>query len=428
MSGAFRWKARYTVLSILYMTWIVSLMDRMVISVAIPYISADFHLRPVASGAIISAFFAGYSITQIPGGLLADIFGVRKVATFAMLWWSVATAVTGAATNFAYLLIARLLFGLGEGVLPACGFKTVAVWFPQKERATATAVMIASNPLGAALAPLLVVSIMSFWGWRPVFFVMFIPGALMALLFWIYVTDSPSKSARVSPEELDEIEERDVANPKSLQRDVNAEAKISLLDVVRRPETLKYFLALFFLDITLSGFMTWLPTYLVKARGFSMMQMGVAASLPFFAGTAGSILGGVVSDKYFSQNRRLPVIISQVLTAAFLYMMFAASSLTMVVVWQTLVGALIMFCLSAFWALPMNTVPKDVMGVVGGFINMAGQLAALVSPILIGYLVEIAGGGFRLAFSLLIGAMIMSCGVILMLLGKSRPPGAPRGA
>src|SRR5690349_8670127 len=118
MGNTFRWQARHTVLSILFATWIVSYLDRIVMSVAIPYIAADYHLSPLAMGIVMSVFFAGYSISQIPGGVLADKFGVRKVATLAMLWWSVFTAATGAAGNLTQMLIIRFVFGLGEGVFP----------------------------------------------------------------------------------------------------------------------------------------------------------------------------------------------------------------------------------------------------------------------------------------------------------------------
>src|SRR6186713_336464 len=103
----FQWQARHTVLTILFITWIVSAMDRMAMSVAIPYIAADFHLSPQASGLVMSVFYAGYAISQIPGGLLADRFGARRVATLAMVWWSAFTAITGAATNLIQMVVVR---------------------------------------------------------------------------------------------------------------------------------------------------------------------------------------------------------------------------------------------------------------------------------------------------------------------------------
>jgi sugar phosphate permease len=415
MGKAFQWKMRHTVLSIVFITSTVSFMDRMAMSVAIPFIAADYRLSPLAMGAVMSIFFAGYSITQVPGGLLADIFGVRRIATIAMLWWSAFTAITGAAANLLQMLIARFCFGLGEGMFPACAFKTVAVWFPKKERATATAVLLASTSFGAALAPLTVVGIVSWWGWRAVFYSLFIPGVLMSLLFWIFIPDKPSASRFVSPAERAEIEASGVVTTE------NSHAKIKLLKYLSEPSVLKCFFVLFTFDIALSGFTTWLPSYLVKARGLSMAQMGVAASLPFVAGIVGCILGGWVSDQYFSNNRRILTVAAQGVSAYLLYLTFTAESATMLVICETLGGACLMFSLAAVWALPMSMVPKQLMGVTGGFINVAGQIAAFISPLVIGYLVGAAGGNFAHAFMFLIASLLASCAIVFTLPGKSQP-------
>ncbi len=406
-------KARHAVLAILFMTWVFSLMNRMAMSVAIPYIASDYHLSPSASGLLLSVFFAAYSITQIPGGLLADVFGARRVATVAMVWWSVFTAITGAAANFAQMLVVRFLFGLGEGMFPACSFKTIAVWFPKKERATANAIMLASNPLGAAIAPLAVVGIMSFLGWRAVFYSLFIPGLLTALLFWHFVPDKPSASRFVSPEELTEIEEGGDAAASS------AAPKGTLSKILREASSWKYFFVLFTFNIAYWGFSAWLPTYLVKARGFSMTQMGVAASLPFLAGAAGAILGGGLSDKYFPNNRRAPILATQLMSALFLYLTYTAKSPAMLVVCETLAGLFLNFFYSAFWALPMNAVPKQLMGVTAGFINMAGQIAAFSSPLFIGFLVGEAERDFDRAFMFLIASLLVSAVIVFTLSNRA---------
>jgi MFS family permease len=400
-------KARHIVLSILFVTWITSEMDRMAMSVALPYISSSFHLHPLESGILLSAFFGGYSISQIPGGFLADKFGVRRVATVAMLWWSGFTAITGAATNFAQMLICRFVFGLGEGIFPACAFKTIAVWFPKRERATANAIMLASNPLGLALSPLAVVGIMSFWGWRAVFYSLFFPGVIISAIFWLFVSDKPTTGAFVSREEATEIEGRDADNAGDCKEDVG------ISRVVRQPSILRYFFVLFTFDIAFWGFTSWLPTYLVKARGLSMVQMGVVASLPYFAGTIGGVVGGFVSDRYFYNNRRLLIVITELIAALLLYFTFTAASVMALVAYQTIAGFFLMLFFSAFWALPMNTVPKSLMGVASGFLNMAGQIAAFISPVSFGYLVELGKGSFHLTLLLLIGLLFISCVIAL---------------
>jgi sugar phosphate permease len=411
MGSQFKWKSRHTVLSILFFASIVSFMDRVAMPVAIPYIAADFHLSSLESGLVLSAFAASYSFSQIPGGILSDIFGVRKVAAIALLWWSAFTALTGAAANLTQMILARLLFGLGEGVFPACLFKSIAVWFPRKERATANAIRLASSPLGAALTPLAVVGIMSLWGWRTVFYFLFLPGALSSLLFWIFIPDEPSQSSRVSPEEIAEIEESDGVD------DQIPGTTLDLLKIFKEPNVSKYFFVLFSSDIAYWGFASWLPTYLVKARGFSMNQMGVAASLPYAAGIAGTILGGWLSEKFFSNDRRIPIVGAQFLSAIFLYLIFTANSVTMLVTCLTIEGLCINFIIAAFWAIPMNTVPRNHMGVASGFINMGGQTAAFISPIFIGYLIGDAGGKYGHAFTFLIASLLVSCAIVLTLPG-----------
>lgn len=375
-------------------------------SVAIPYIAAEYKLAAWQSGAIMSAFFASYSLAQIPGGILADKLGVRKVATVALLWWSAFTAATGAAANFTQMMIVRFVFGLGEGVFPACAFKSIAVWFPKRERATANAIKFAAAPLGAALAPLFVVAVMSAWGWRHVFMALFIPGALIAVLLWKFVSDNPAESKRVDAAELVEIEDGEGAVTPN-------EPATKLTDVLKQPSIVKYFCALFSFNIAYWGFTTWLPTYLIKARGFSLVEMGFAASLPFATGVIGCIVGGWISDRYFSRYRKLPIIAAQLISAVLLYLSFVAESATTLVLCQALAGFFLHLHTSAFWALPMNTIPRRMMGVASGAINMAGQAAAFTAPILIGYLVSLADGHFGLTFAALISALVLACAIVL---------------
>lgn len=399
-------KGRHTVLTILFITWIVSSVDRMAMSVALPYISADYHLTPFQSGLLLSTFFAGYSLSQIPGGLLADRFGVRVVATSAMVWWSAFTALTGAATAFVQMGVIRFVFGLGEGVFPACAFKTIAVWFPQRERATANSIMLASNPLGVALSPLIVVAIMATWGWRTVFFCLFVPGLLIAFLFWKFIPNTPAESALVSGEELREIEQEDAALGTPL-------AKPKFIEVFKEPSIIQYFLVLFTFDIAFWGFTAWLPTYLVKARGFSMVEMGVTASVPFFAGTVGSVVGGWASDRLFQNRRRTAIILTELIAALFLYLTFTAKTVTMLVICQGVAGFFLLAFFATFWALPMNSIPKRMMGVASGLINMAGQLAAFVSPLVMGLIVEASGGSYDVALIFLVLALVLSAAIVL---------------
>jgi sugar phosphate permease len=401
------WKARYTVLTVLFFGWLVAYMDRMVISVAMPYIAKDLNLGPLEMGTVLSAFFLGYALCQIPGGMLADKFGSRKLMTVALIWWSAFTAFTGWVGSLTSILIIRLVFGMGEGFYPGGYFKSLAQWFPPKERATANGLAVSSNLLGPAIAPLVVVGLMGHFGWRTVFYLMFIPGIIMAIVIFIYVKDSPDESSRVSPQELDEIKE-DEANIQALGGE-----KVTFLNLIKLPILWQLFLTVFLFSITSLGFLMWLPTYLVKVRGFALLKMGIAASLPFFAGTIAMAIGGYISDKKFSRHRRLLFILSELLGGFFLYMTYTVESADTAVVYNTLVGFWLAFAFAVFWGFPLTILPKEVMGASAATVNFAAQAAGFISPTVIGYLVKRSAGGFDSAFTFLIAGAVGSVLTIL---------------
>ena len=125
-SGGFKWKLRYSILAILWMGWLFSFLDRMVMSVALPFIGRDLHISATMQGGILSAFFAGYALFQIPGGMLADKFGSRKVMAAAIAWWSIFTSLTGLMASYPVMLLCRCVFGVGEACFPGASWKTIA--------------------------------------------------------------------------------------------------------------------------------------------------------------------------------------------------------------------------------------------------------------------------------------------------------------
>jgi len=378
----------------------------MVMTVAIPYIAKDFNLTPLTMGIVMSSFFAGYALFQIPGGMLADKFGPRKVMALAISWWSVFTFLTGMVTSLSSMLVIRLLFGLGEASFPGGSWKTIANWFPKKERSTANGIMMSSNALGPAIAPLFVVGIMATYNWHSVFYFLFIPGIIVVGLVWFVIRDNPSQSKLISPEELKVIQDE------SDEKQIDTK-KLSFKDVLKLSVVWKIFFMWFTFDITFWGFSSWIPSYLVKARGFDLLKMGINASLPFLAGTVGVIVGGYVSDKYFVGKRRNLIIGSELLGAICLYLTYSTAAEGLAMVALTLSGFFVCVAFGAIWALPMNILPPEVMGGSSAFINFAGQIAGFISPIVIGYLVQISGGQFATAFSFLIIAILLSAGIAL---------------
>jgi sugar phosphate permease len=377
----------------------------MVMAASIPFIAKDFHLSPVQMGGVMSAFFLGYSLFQIPGGILADKLGARKVMAGALVWWSVFTGLTGMINGLKSMLCIRVVFGAGEGIFPGATKKSIAHWFPVKDRSTANAIMLSSNALGPALAPLFVAAIISSWGWRAVFMSLFLPGFIVVLFLWKYAKDRPEDSKYVGARELAEIQ--------SVEPKLMSKGDASYLSPLKSWRVWQCFLMYFAFDTTLWGFASWLPTYLIRVRGFALVKMSIAASLPFFAGTVGLIVGGWMSDKWFPHSRKTPIIITQSIGVLFLYLTYTISSPQGAVVYQTFAGGFLYMGMGAFWALPMNIIPKTVMGTASALVTMGGQLAGLISPLVIGYLVQISGGSFNTAFMFLIAGTLLSIVIAL---------------
>jgi sugar phosphate permease len=250
------------------------------------------------------------------------------------------------------------------------------------------------------LAPLLIVPVVAYWGWRAAFYSMSIPGLIMAFVFWKVIKDrAPTIDDDNAPS--DQNRAKDVAS------------KIRFIEVLRQQNMLGFVVTYFFFDIAYWGLTSWLPTYLVTARGLSMVQMGVAAALPQIAGFAGSISGGWLSDRFFRDNRRVPIIAAQLASAVCLYMTFTTMSASLVVLYQVIAGFCLNFFFTAFWAVPMTTVPVKQIGLTTGIINTAGQIAAFISPVLVGYLISSSGGNYDLPFMVLIACLLISCAAVI---------------
>jgi len=397
----FQWKARYTVLSILWIGWLFSFLDRMVVSIALPFIGREFQLNAASQGMILSTFFAGYAIFQIPGGMLADKFGPRRVMAFAIVWWSVFTSLTGMVLSYPLMLICRFVFGLGEGCFPGSSYKTIAMYFPPQERATATAIQGSINSLGPAIASLVAAGIIATFGWQAVFISLGIPGLAIGLAIWFYIKDDPAEHPQMTPEELAEINIAtvDVSNSKGSHH------KITFKEFLQKPVLWQMLLIWFLFDITFWGFISWLPSYLMEVRGLSLIKTGFYGSLPFFVGTVGMLIGGYLSDRF--KGKRKWIFIPSSLVAAFcIYMTSSVASANMAIVYQSVAAWFMFLAYAAFWGLVVDSIPADIMGAGSGMVNFGGQMAGFISPFAMGYLIDLNNGSFTMAFTFLAIAAI----------------------
>jgi sugar phosphate permease len=371
-------KLRWWVCLLLFLTWVLSYVDRSLMPMALASIGEEFRLSPTAMGMVISAFFVGYGLMQIPGGLLADKFGPRRSVTLGIAFWSLCSLLTGAAHSMASLLAVRVCFGLGEGIHPPATFKILGAWFPQRERSRANGMMMSSNTIGPMLTPFLFAAAIGALGWRRAFYVLSLPGFLLAFLSYYFLRDQPADHPRISNQELNEIavEERMMT-------------KLSVSQLLKYKALWQLCFIYLTWDITWWGFQAWLPTYLLKDRGFSLIHSGVFAALPFAAGFLGLLTAAYVSDR--SGRRRVVLVVALLGNAFFMLLTANAVNTTWAIIFLTATGFFLPAIQGPFWSLPMDLLPLSVMGYASGFINTGGQLAGAFAPVVIGALIENTG-------------------------------------
>ncbi|MGE1063526.1 MFS transporter [Megasphaera paucivorans] len=401
------WKRRNSLLLVLWLVFFVAYMDRINFSIAVPFITKELGLMPTQVGAIMSAFFVGYGLCQIFGGILADKFGPRKTMTLALCWWSVFTIFTGMTGGFLSLLVVRALFGMGESMQPPASWKLIATWFPPQERVKANALNLCSIALGPAFAPLCVVLILQYFDWRTVFYIFSIPGFIMAYVIWKHVYNKPEMDPKMTKEEWIEI--TGSAEPQTAARE-----KVTFSQALKNRNLVLLAIIYFAFNIPFWGFLSWLPSYLVTVRHFAIVKMGITASIPFFTAFCGMLVSNSICNRIFHGNKQHFLLATWIIGAIFMYLSYNATNENLCILYLSLASAFGMFmCFGPFWSLPMETLSADVMGMASGFINTGGQIAGFVAPLLIGYLIQVTGGSYQSAFTLMeIG--LVAAGILIL--------------
>ncbi|WP_420105660.1 MFS transporter [Herbaspirillum huttiense] len=382
---------KYLVLVLLYLGWCVSYIDRAAITFAATQIASEFALKPSDLGILLSSFFLGYSLLQLPGGWLADRYGSRPVIVISILLWSVFTGVTGMAWSVTSLVVIRFIFGLGEGAFPAASVKGVAENFSREERPKMSSLLMSSNYIGSMLAPLLIAPLIMHFGWRAVFHTIGIAGLVFALVYWFCV--------------------RPVRPGKDGPKAINKEAFAALL---RMPLMWKIVAVWFGLSIINKGLDSWMPTYLMTVRGLNLKAVGLLLPLPYIMAGLSTAIGGWVMVRFFDGREKLLLIASSLLTAVFVYCMYTAVTVEGVIAWQCLAYFFKSFVLATCIALPTKLLQAQMVGSGVGMVNLGGQLAGFISPLVIGFLVS-AFANYDYAFSFLIGAALFSVLVSLFI-------------
>jgi MFS transporter, ACS family, glucarate transporter len=376
-------RTRGRVLIFAFLLSVVTYLDRICISAAAPYIMADLGLTVLQMSVVFSAFTLAYSLFEIPSGWLADMRGPRRMLTRIVLWWSAFTMLTAAAAGFRSLVVIRFLFGAGEaGAFPTAA-RSFSRWFPRRERGTANGVLFLGSRIGGMLSAPLALVLIRHWGWRQAFIVFGTLGVAWAVAWYAWYRDRPSDHPGVNASELVWIE----------QDGESAAAVATPWRALLASRNLHAICGMYFaFGYGLYFYFTWLPTYLVRELGFSVLAGGMFSALPFALAGIADFAGGRATD-YLARTRGLRTGRCWLGFASF----FTCSSLVVLstVAPHPVAKAVLLafalasadFALGACWAVCLD-VGSAHAGVVTGFMNTFGNLGGLIGPLVVGVAVD----------------------------------------
>jgi MFS transporter, ACS family, glucarate transporter len=399
--------ARYWVIFYAVTLAILSYINRVAISQAAPEISRDLHFTDVQMGKIFGAFALSYALFEVPSGWLGDWIGPRKVLLRIVLWWSAFTAITGGMWNFASLWVARFFFGAGE----AGGFpnltKAFTTWLPKLEHVRAQGIMWTFARWGGAFTPVLVVWVLRFVNWRWAFVLFGGLGVVWATFFYRWYRDDPRDHPSVNAAEL--------ALLQGSERLAAGHAKVPWGKLLRSRSIWLLWLQYFVSSFPWYFNITWLPTYLQQHWKLSPAVAAQYAILPLFFGGIGALFCGSISASFarrvgLAQSRRI------LATSGFLG---AAIFLALSIQFHDPRWAMLSMGMASFfndlamppsWAACMDIGGKYA-GTVSGSMNMMGNLAGYVSPVVGGYILAATGRDWNVFLYVL--AAVYLCGVAI---------------
>jgi sugar phosphate permease len=386
-------KTRWLVLLLIGVMYMITYMDRTGISIAAPSMAREFGFSDTAIGIVFSVFLWAYAIGQIPGGWLADRFGPRLLLLIIVPFWSVMTALTAVATGLVSLGVIRFIFGLAEaGAFPAAT-RGMQLWFPRSERGIVHGVTHSFSRFAIAIVPFLAVSIVAALGWRWIFYLFAATGLLWSFaFFWLY-RNLPEDHPKVNLAELAHIRGCDPDGTINPPIDLQKRPKAPWKTIFRSPNM--WYIAAGYCCFYYGTYfyVTWFPTYLLEYRHLSLKAMGRLASLPLLAGMVGDILGGSLTDTVYRKTGKLRlarrIVAAPAMLASGVCLIPAALTDHAGTAILCLTGSLFFLelVISPAWAVPMD-VGGEYSGTVSGVMNMAGSLAASISPIIFGFLVQ----------------------------------------
>jgi MFS family permease len=389
------------VLFLLCLMYFLTYIDRVNVATAAGSIKKEFGLSNTQLGLVFSGFAYPYALFQVFGGWIGDRLGPRKTLLICGAIWAVATAMTGLATGLVSLMFFRVALGFGEGATFPTATRAMQSWTPTGKRGFAQGVTHSFARLGNAVTPPIVAALMIWLSWRGAFVVLGVVSLSWVGVWWLYYRDDPREHPAITPEDLARLP------PPSAPKTAAKHVPWGRLILRILPVTLTYFCY----GWSLWLYLNWLPSFFLQGYHLDIKKSALFASGVFFAGVVGDALGGIASDYLFHKTgnvkfARLTVILTGMLgaVACLIPVIFSRDLNTLAL---CLSGGFFFLelVIGPIWSVPMDIAPQ-YSGTASGLMNTGSAVAAIASPLVFGYIVDVTGN-WQLPFYGSVGLLLV---------------------
>lgn len=383
-------KYRWVVVSGLCLIGLLAYIDRVNLSVSAPLIMKEFNLTATQMGLILGAMFPGYMLFNFIGGALMDKLAPTKLFSFAILIWSLSTAWVTQISSFAFLYLARFIFGSAEGLMPPYNTKIISSWMLPKERGMAQASWVAATLIGVAVGAPISGLIIKSYDWRTLFYIFAAFGIIVMSILYFIIKDTPQDHQLASPEErkliADTLEEERI---KKSHAPGEVASRAEVMQFLRDPYL--WLMAIgYFSAITMWwANLTWLPGYLVKEKGFTILKSGYWSAFPFLMGAIGLMCGGFITDRILKGRRVPQIVLFQLIAPPLVFIAVGSTNNTLMVIAFAISMFFTCGAVGQWWPLPIDLFSRKLAGTASGIMSGIGTIGAIISPVLLGYIYDL---------------------------------------
>lgn len=396
--------ARWNIFFMLAIICTINYIDRAVISVCMPQITEELAFSPETVGAILSAFFWGYALMQIPCGWLCDRFKPGKILLIGGLCWGIFQIFTGLISSSKLFMFIRTLLGVSEAPIYPAGAKLQSIWLPATERSRGSALVDVGSSLGNAFgAPLVALFVLWLDGWREALIAIGILTAIIVFICGRRLMTTPDTNKNVNQAERDYIKKALEEEWKANQID-NKKEKIKV-------ELKQYFNHKSFWGMCFGftcgnciayGLMTWGPMYLATVHHLDIKELGGALFIIYGVSVLGGLLGGTITDtlkRKFGKEKYNKIMHGNLLligvaTGGAMLLLSQSTAIYMAIICITVALFFQKWSGCLYWTVPATLAQRNNIGTVGGCMNCVGNIGGAIIPLVIGAIVGSTGSYF----------------------------------